>query len=61
MANRIKTRVKTAFASTRHADRGKPRGGQDKPRHPGYDKRNVRKSVGTRQVKEAYAKRKARS
>lgn len=57
MGNRIKSRVNTAYASVRHADRGKPRGGQGKPRITSTEKRNTRKSIGTRQVKEAYAKR----
>ena len=61
MGNRIKSRVKTSyakgFAAKAYPDRGARRGGQGKPRHPGYSGGARVKANGCAQVKRAYAKR----
>ena len=62
MANRIKRRVKVAYQkgfneSKRYADRGARRGGQGKPRHPGYSGGRHVPANGHNQTKRAYMKR----
>lgn len=60
MANRIKSRVKTSMArgfKSTNAGRGPRKGEQGKGRHPGYSGGKVKKAIGVKYVRDAYAKR----